>query len=356
MEKQIGFGIVGAGLIAPFHLKAVRDAKGGYAVGVFDIDKAKAQKTAQDFNIKTFETLEQMLADKNIDVVCVATPNHLHRDTVIKASQAGKHVLTEKPPAMSLGETDEMIEACQRANVKFGCFVQCRIRKAIQAMKKAIESGRFGKLLHADAYMKWYRGQDYYTSAGWRGQQKSGSGVTVAQGFHYIDLIQYLAGPAAKVEAKMTNIAHPGINLEDDVVAHLEYANGCKGVVQLSTALWPGTDIRIEINGTKGTAVMIGEKMQTWKFQEEKPEDAGIRNIGNAAQATGAGGAADFGHIDHTAVVQDMIDSIKNNKEVVIPVKSVRATLEIILAMYQSAKSGKTICSPFKDDKKIWID
>jgi predicted dehydrogenase len=202
--------------------------------------------------------------------------------------------------------------------------------------------------------MKWYRGQDYYTSAGWRGQQKSGSGVTVAQGFHYIDLIQYLAGPAAKVEAKMTNIAHPGINLEDDVVAHLEYVNGCKGVVQLSTALWPGTDIRIEINGTKGTAIMVGEKVHTWKFQDEKPEDAEIRNIGNASQATGAGGAADFGHIDHTVVVQDMIDSIKNNKEVVIPVKSVRATLEIILAMYQSAKYGKAISSPFNDDNNIW--
>lgn len=354
MAKQIGFAVVGAGLIAPFHLKAVRDAKGGHAVGIFDVDKARAEKTAKEYNIKTFDSLEQMLADKDIQVVCVATPNHLHHDIVIKAAQAGKHVLTEKPPAMSLAETDEMIAACKNANVKFGCFVQCRIRKAIQAIKHAIDSGRFGELLHADAYMKWFRGKDYYTSAGWRGQQKSGSGVTVAQGFHYIDLLQYLAGPASKVEAKMTNIAHPGIKLEDDVIANLEYVNGCKGVIQLSTALWPGTDIRIEINGTKGTAIMVGEKIQTWKFQDERPEDIEIRNIGNASQATGAGGAADFGHADHTVVVQDMIDRITDGKEVVIPVTAVRPTLEIVLAIYQSAKSGKSICSPFNDNDDIW--
>ncbi|MEN6387039.1 MAG: Gfo/Idh/MocA family oxidoreductase [Phycisphaerales bacterium] len=354
MKKQIGFGVVGAGLIAPFHLKAIRDANGGFTVGIFDLDKVKAEKISNEYNIKAFSSLEQMLADKNISVVCVATPNHLHHDIVIKAAQAGKHVLTEKPPAMSLAETDEMVAACKKSNVKFGCFVQCRTRKAIQAIKHALDSERFGELLHADAYMKWFRGKDYYTSAGWRGQQKSGSGVTVAQGFHYIDLLQYLAGPASKVEAKMTNIAHPGIKLEDDVIAYLEYANGGKGVIQLSTALWPGTDIRIEINGTKGTSIMVGEKIQTWKFQDERPEDTEIRSIGNAAQATGAGGAADFGHADHTVVVQDMIDRITDGKEVVIPVTAVRPTLEIVLAIYQSAKSGKPICSPFNDDDNIW--
>ncbi len=103
-----------------------------------------------------------------------------------------------------------MQEACDKAGVKYGCFVQSRTRKSIQAIKQAVDSGRFGKILHADAYMKWFRPQDYYQSAGWRGQKRCGSGVTVAQGFHYIDLLQYLAGPVVGVEAKMANIAHPG--------------------------------------------------------------------------------------------------------------------------------------------------
>ncbi len=354
MGTDIGFGIVGAGLIAPFHLRAIHDARGGRAIGVFDVSGERAAQIAEKFAIKTFSSLREMLEEKAVNVVCVATPNHLHGDIVLRAAQAGKHVLTEKPPAMSLKETDTMIDVCRKANVKFGCFVQCRVREAIQVMKSAVDSGRFGKLLHADAYMKWYRPQEYYTSDGWRGQKQSGSGVTVAQGFHYIDLLQYLVGPARTVDARMTNIGHPGINLEDDVMAHLQYACGAEGVVQLSTALWPGTDIRIELHGTNGTAVMAGEKIQTWQFRDEEPEDGQRRRIGDVSQATGAGGAADFGHRDHTVVVQDMIDSIHADRDVVIPVPSVRHTLEIVLAMYQSAKHKTPVTFPVVDDDTVW--
>ena len=364
MKETIGFGIVGGGLIAPFHLNAIKDSSGGYAVGIiarhetlrttFDINEGNARKMADRFDLKVYGSLEQMLEDAEVQVVCVATPNHLHRDVVIAAASAGKHVLTEKPPAMSLAETDEMIAACEKAGVKLGCFVQCRIRKAIQAMKHAVDGGRFGTLLRADAYMKWFRPQEYYTSDGWRGQRQSGSGVTVAQGFHYIDLLQYLVGSAVRVEAKMENLNHSGIALEDDTVAFVEYANGAKGIIQLSTALWPGTDIRIELNGTEGTAIMVGETIETWKVRDERPEDEEIRNLGDASQATGAGGAADFGHVDHTVVVQDMVDCIGTDNEVVIPVKEVRPSLEIILAMYQSAASGAPVEWPVFDDPSAW--
>ena len=354
MESHVGFGVVGAGLIAPFHLNAIRDSRGGKAIGVFDVARERASQVAEKFGIRAYSSLQEMLDDRSVHVICVATPNHLHRDIVLQAAGAGKHVLTEKPPAMSLTETDEMIAACDNAHVKFGCFVQCRVRKATQAMKAAVDSGRFGDLLHADAYVKWYRPPEYYTSDGWRGQKRSGSGVTVAQGFHYIDLLQYLAGRALTVEARMTNIGHPGISLEDDVLAHLGFACGASGVVQLSTALWPGTDLRIELNGTMGTAVMVGETIQTWKFKDERPEDTQMRTIGNAGQATGAGGAADLGYRDHMVVVQDMIDCIASGREVVIPVSSVRPTLEIVLAMYQSAKQNRPVTLPVYDDDGVW--
>jgi UDP-N-acetyl-2-amino-2-deoxyglucuronate dehydrogenase len=353
-NMTIGFGVIGAGLVAPFHLNAIKDSRGGSTIGVFDIFRENAAKVAEKFGTRVYSSLREMLEDKNVHVVCVATPNHLHRDAVIQSAEAGKHVLTEKPPAMSLRETDEMIDVCRKANVHFGCFVQCRVRMAVQAMKSAVDSGRFGRLLRADAYMKWFRPQEYYTSAGWRGQKKCGSGVTVAQGFHYIDLLQYLVGQASSVDARMTNIGHPGINLEDDVVAHIDFRCGAKGVVQLSTALWPGTDIRIEINGTDGTAVLIGEKIQTWKFRDERPEDEQIRTIGNSSQATGAGGAADFGHRDHLVVVQDMIDCITSGRDIVIPVTSVRPTLEMVLAMYNSAKHNGPVTLPIADDEGVW--
>lgn len=350
MAKSIGFGILGAGLIAPFHARAVHDARGGRLVAVCDTARERADKLAAEFRIQAYYNLESMLRDPAIDVINVALPNHLHRDAVLKCATAGKHVLTEKPPAMSLRDTDDMIAACQRAGVKFGCMVQCRVRKAIQAMKGAVDSDRFGRLLHADAIMKWYRSTDYYRSDAWRMSRQSGAGVTVQHAFHYIDLLQYLAGPARQVHARMTNIAHPSIALEDSLLAFIDFGCGAQGVVEATTALWPGTDVRIELNGENGTAIMAGEKMVMWKFRDERPEDAEIRTFGSAAQATGAGGAADLGHADHAVVIQNMIDAINEDREVITPVITVRHTLEIVLAMYQSAARGQPVALPVTDE------
>jgi len=352
--KELGFGILGAGLVAPFHAKSIQGATGGKLVAICDIDAARLKKLTDQFGCKGYASYDEMLADPEIDVINVTTPNHLHHAAVIAAAKAGKHVITEKPPAMSLRETDEMIEACKKAGVKFGCTVQCRVRKAIQAMKHAVDSGRFGKILHADAYMKWFRPAEYYKMDAWRSSRKCGAGVTVQHAFHYIDLLQYLMGPGKRVEAKMMNLAHPDVHLEDTTIAFVHFQNGAQGVVQASTALWPGTDIRIEINGTEGTAIMQGERMSTWKFRDEKPEDEEVRTYGSASQATAAGGAADFGHADHQVVIQDLIDAVRENREVVIPVASVRPTLEIALAMYHSAAKNAPVDLPIQDDESVW--
>ena len=352
--KPIGFGILGAGLIAPFHAKAVGDAKGGRLVAFCDTVRDRLDRLAGSFGTKAYHTLDDMLRDPEIDVVNVALPNHLHYKAVLQCAAAGKHVLTEKPPAMSLRETDEMIAACRTAGVKFGCFVQGRVRKSVQAMRSAVQAGRFGRLLHADAFMKWYRSNEYYQSDAWRMSRKSGAGVTVQQAFHYIDMLQYLIGPASRVQARMTNLAHPAVPLEDSTLAFVDFACGAQGVVEASTALWPGTDVRIELNGENGTAVMAGEKMLTWKFRDEQPEDEDIRRYGSAAQATGARGAADLGHAEHAVVVQDMVDAIRMHREVLIPVTSVRPTLEIVLAMYQSAARHQPVDLPIADDESIW--
>jgi predicted dehydrogenase len=354
MKKTFGFGILGAGLVSPFHANAVIHSQGGKLAGICDMSKERADKLAAQFSVKAFYSLEDMLSDPAIDIVNICLPNHLHHDAVLKCAAAGKHVLTEKPPAMTLRETDEMIEACRKAGVKFGCTVQCRVRKSIQAIKSAVDSGRFGKLLHADAYMKWFRSTEYYHSDPWRSSRASGAGVTVQHAFHYIDLLQYLMGPGQQVEARMTNLAHPSVDLEDTMSAFVRFANGAQGVVQASTALWPGTDVRIEINGTEGTAIVTGEKMAVWQFRDDKPEDEEIRKLGSAAQKTGAGGAADFGYADHQVVIQDMIDAINEGREVVIPVSSVRPTLEIVLAMYESAEKRTPVTLPLKNARSIW--
>jgi len=354
MARAVGFGILGAGLVAPFHASSVRDAEGARLVAFCDIDTERADKLASHYGAKAYHALEEMLEDPDIDVVNVALPNHLHHDAVVAAARAGKHVITEKPPAMSLRETRSMIEACKKARVKFGCTVQCRVRKAIRAIKSAIDSGRFGKLLHADAYMKWFRTTEYYHSDAWRSSRRSGAGVTVQHAFHYIDLLQYLAGPAVRVQARMTNLAHPSVPLEDTLLAFIDFANGAQGVIEASTALWPGTDVRIEINGTNGTAIVVGERMATWQFRDERPEDDELRAYGDASQATAAGGPADFSHADHQVVIQDMVHAVREDREVIIPVESVLPTLEIVLAMYQSAARNCPVDLPVEDDESVW--
>lgn len=289
-DTHIGFGLLGAGLIAPFHAKSLQASRNGRLVAIADLMPERVQKIAGEFGCAACSSLDELLANPEIQVINVLTPNHLHYDAVVKAARAGKHVLIEKPPAMSLREVDEMEAVARQCGTKIGIVLQCRVRKAIQAMRAAVAEGRFGRLLHADTYMKWFRTTEYYLSDPWRSSRRSGAGVTVQHAFHYIDLLQYLMGPAKAVHARMSNLSHPEVELEDTLLAFVDYQNGAQGVVQASTGLWPGTDIRIEINGENGTAIMAGEKIVTWQFKDERPEDEGIRQLGSAAQQTAASG------------------------------------------------------------------
>jgi predicted dehydrogenase len=350
----MGFGLLGTGLIAPFHAKAIQASSGARLVAAADPDAPRVAKFIGEFHCKGFNTLDEMLADPEIQVVNILTPNHLHTEAVLKAARAGKHILVEKPPAMSLAEMDTMQEACSAAGVKIGVVLQCRTRRSVQAIRRAISEGRFGKIYHADTYMKWFRPADYYRMDAWRSSRRSGAGVTIQQAFHYIDLLQYLVGPVNRVHAHMTNLAHRSVDLEDTTLAFVTYQNGAQGVVEASTALWPGTDVRIEVNGEKGTAVLVGERMHTWQFRDEQPEDEEIRRLGSAAAATGARGAADLGFLDHLTVIEDMVRAIAARSEPMITLASVRATLEWALAMYQSAKQHSPVDLPIVDEQAVW--
>lgn len=353
-DSQIGFGLLGAGLIAPFHAKALDASPRTKLVAATDVNAKRLLKVTTDFGCKGYDSLEEMLGDPEVQVVNVLTPNHLHYDAVLKAVQAGKHVLIEKPPAMSLREVDGMAAAGREAGVKIGVVLQCRTRKAIQAFRNAISEERFGKIYHADTYMKWFRSTDYYRMDDWRMSRRSGAGVTIQQAFHYIDLLQYLVGPVKRVDARMSNLAHPDIELEDTLLSFVDYQNGAQGVVQASTALWPGTDIRIEINGEKGTAIMVGERLDTWKFKDERPEDQEIRKYGSSAVATGATGAADLGFHDHQAVIEDMVEAIEKDRDPMITLENSRPTLEWALATYESAKLEAPVGLPILDEDAVW--
>ena len=351
-----GFGILGAGMISGLHADALDKSVTAELVAVCDVQRDRAAKLAQDFAPRgaVYTKLDDMLADPRVEVLDVVTPNHLHTEPVLAAAKAGKHVLCEKPPAMSLRDTDRMIEACDSAGVKFGIFVQCRVREPIRQMKRAIDQGRFGRLLRADAVMKWYRSTDYYLSDAWRGDRRRGAGVTIQHAFHYIDLLQHLIGPPQTVQARMGNLAHPQVEVEDTLDALVRFESGTIGTVAASTALWPGSDVRVEIYGEKGAAVMEGTAFKLWQFQDELPEDDVIRRAGDVGAATAASDPTALPSLDHQLVIDDFVEAIALGGEVSIPCRSVRPSLEMALAMYQSAATGQPVTLPLVDEDRIW--
>jgi len=353
-ETRLGFGLLGAGLVAPFHAKALNASRHAELIGIADVNAERLGKLTAEYGCAGYASLEALLENPAVRVVNILTPNHLHFEAVLKCARAGKHILVEKPPAMSLREVDAMDAACRAAGVRIGVVLQCRLRKPIVAIRKAINEGRFGRILHADTYMKWYRSEEYYQMDAWRSSRRSGAGVTVQHAFHYIDLLQHLMGPVESVYARMTNLAHPKVELEDTLLAMVNYKNGAQGIVQASTGLWPGTDIRVEINGEHGTAIMVGERMDTWQFKDERSEDEEIRRYGSAAVATAATGPTDFGFHDHQVVIEDMVDAVNNGRDPIIPLMNVRHTLEWALAMYASAKLMAPVILPVMNEEAIW--
>ncbi len=352
----VGFGILGAGMISSIHADALKNSSKARLVAVCDVDAERAAKLAREFapEAKVYTQLDALLTDPKVDVLDVVTPNSLHTDAVLAAASAGKHVLCEKPPAMSLCDTDRMISACRQANRKFGIFVQCRLREPIQQIKRALDQGRFGRLLRADAVMKWYRSTEYYLSDAWRSQRRSGAGVTIQHAFHYIDLLQYLAGPAESVQARMTNLGHPQIEIEDTLDALVQFQDGVVGSVAASTALWPGADVRIELFGERGAAIMQGAALALWQFQDELPEDEQIRRCGDASLSTAASSPTALPSVDHQRVIDDCVDAIEQGGELAIPCESVRPTLEIALAMYRSARLAEPVQLPLVDESRVW--
>jgi predicted dehydrogenase len=354
MQKR-GFAILGAGMISSLHADAIRKTPNAELLAICDVNEANARKLAATYapGARIYNDFDELLKDPRIEVIHIVTPNHLHTKFVLKAAAAGKHVLCEKPPAMSLAETDQMIAACRQAGVKFGIFVQCRIREPMRQIKAALEKGRFGKVLRVDAIMKWYRATDYYKMDAWRSDRSCGAGVTIQHAFHYIDLLQFLMGPAVKVSAEMRNLAHPEIKIEDTLDAKITFANGVQGYVQASTALWPGTDVRIEVYGTEGSAIMEGTAFKLWKFKNEQPEDAQIRNAGDAAQATASSDPTALPSADHQYVVEDCLKAIETGSELCIPCTAVRPSLEIALGMYLSDKIKSEVSLPLTETN-IW--
>jgi len=232
-DGKLGWGIVGCGVIAPWHAESVKQCPDAELVAVCDVDEPKGKAFAGKYGVAFCKDYKELVARDDVDVISVCTPSGLHGEVTIAAAEAGVHVLCEKPLEVTREKMDAMIRACREHGVKLGCIFQRRTHRASQMAKKAVEEGKLGKLVLADAYLKYYRSQKYYDSAGWRGTWAlDGGGALMNQGVHGVDLLLWLVGePVVSVYAKADHLVR-NIEVEDTAVALLTFQSGAYGVIE----------------------------------------------------------------------------------------------------------------------------
>lgn len=347
-EKSYCFGIIGTGMVAAVHAAAIQATPGAELVAVMGRDASRTGKFSERFGVPAYTSLEKFLAHPGLDVVNICTPSGQHASIGIQAAQAGKHLMIEKPVEITLEAADRLMAVCQAKGVKLAVISQRRFEPDVQRLRGTLEEGRFGRL--GDAINKWYRSPQYYESGDWRGSYKGdGGGALMMQAIHYVDLLQWMMGQVCSVQA-VTRTAMHAIEAEDITLALLTFENGAVGVLQASTAVYPGLLERLEISGLNGTVVLEGGKIKLWAFQDEAATAA------TAGSATGPGGSgagdpAAITNIGHAAQVADMVAALREGREPAVNGQEARKPLEIILAIYQSAREGRIIELPLKSSQ-----
>lgn len=339
--SKLGFAIVGCGNIAPFHAEAIRDSEGAELVAVCDSVPENMEKLVKDFPAKTYSDYAELLKDSAVDVVNICLPSGMHAKFSIDAANAGKHVMVEKPLDITLKKCDDIINACKDNNVKLATFFFSRFKPAPMAVKKAIAAGRFGKLTVGDVSVKWFRSDEYYASGDWRGTWEfDGGGALMNQSIHYIDVLQDIMGPVESISANCSTLVRK-IEVEDTAVAILKFKNGALGTITGTTSIYPGLDPRFGIHGEYGSAVIVGETLETWDFVNKLPEDEEIMASASETKSSGAGDpTANLQSSGHQLQVADMVKAINEDRKPIIDGESGKKAVEIIHAIYESSRNG----------------
>lgn len=339
------FGIIGTGMIGGFHAKAIAAMDGGELGGVADKVFERSQSFAEQYDTKAYESVEAMLADPAIDVVTIGTPSGAHFDPAMAAIDAGKHVIIEKPLEITTERIDQMVEAAKAKDVTIAAVLNRRFHPGMDAFKEAADGGRFGKLTSASAYVKWYRDQAYYDSAGWRGTWAlDGGGALMNQSIHTIDALLYLAGPVKSVQANTACLAHTDIEVEDIAVAILEFENGARGVIEGSTCTWSkdGHPSRVQLAGTEGSVFLADEAFEVWDFMEETAADEQIRAqfMKGAEAGLGANDPSAINFYQHQRNFEEVVNAINEGRAPSTNSAEARKSVELIQAIYKSAQNG----------------
>jgi predicted dehydrogenase len=345
--RVVRTGLIGCGNIGPTHAAALAALPESEFVAICDMDEGRARKLAADYDVlRVFTDMHELFRSGAVDAICVCTPHPSHAAIVSAAAEAGVHVLCEKPISASLADADAMIEAADRAGITFGVIFQRRFWPAAQRIRRAIDEGRLGKLTLGECTVLIWRSPEYFGSAAWRGKWATeGGGVLMNQAVHAIDQFQWFLGPAVEVYGRYATQRHGDvIDVEDTAVATVVFANGALGANTAASTVDPGFGFRVAVHGDNGATASVWENPEgvegindVWTVPGPDDEHAAV-----AAQEPGHPGFPGF----HQQQIQDFLQAILDGRPPAVTGAEGRKALELILAIYESSRTGKPVTLP----------
>lgn len=343
---MIKFAIMGCGRIAKRHAELLgqKQIKNAQLVAVCDLIEERARKIGKQFNVPFFTDVFKMLNSLDIDVITILTESGYHAKHVIEIAKFKKHIVVEKPMALTLNDADAMISACDEAGIKLFVVKQNRFNVPVIKTREALNAGRFGKLVLGTVRVRWCRPQEYYDQDAWRGTWALDGGVLTNQASHHVDLLEWMMGEVESVQA-MSATSLANIEAEDTAVVNLRFKNGALGIIEATTAARPkDLEGSLSILGSKGTVEIGGfavNEMKVWNFVEEQKGDIEVmeRYSVNPPNVYGFGHQAYYDHV---------VDSIINNKKHLVDGLEGRKSLELINAIYESIETKREVFLRFK--------
>ena len=354
MVGKLRFGILGCGVIGPQHALVLQDLpESAELVAVADTVPGRAEQLAARYGCAHHSSLADLLARQDIDAVCVCTPSGMHAQHAIDTIRAGKHAVIEKPVDVQLGIIDALIAAQRATDRKVAVISQHRFDRATQIVHEAAHSGKFGRLTLGTAQVSWWRAQSYYDSGEWRGTWAlDGGGALMNQSVHTLDLLQWIMGEVAEVCAYSGLLAHERMEVEDTAVATLRFASGALGLLEATTAAYPGLTARLKIHGERGSAVIDNDELFYFHAATAEQEGAAYGASGGGNQAAevlgaesssgGPSAASDPSSLGmtHRDQIADFISAVREGGEPLVNVEEARKVVAVILAVYESARNG----------------
>ena len=347
--EKLGYGIVGCGIWGKVHAECLEETEEAKLVAVSNRSPQRGLELAQKYHVDYYSDYREMLKRPDIDLIDICVPSGQHAEVAIDAARAGKHVLVEKPIDITLERADRMIQACQEAGVKLSVIFQNRFTKGMIRLKRAAEAGDFGQLILGDAINKSFRSQEYYDSGAWRGTWAiDGGGALMNQSVHHVDLLLWIMGDVAEVQASTATLAHTNVEVEDAALAILKFKNGALGTLVATTDCYPGFSSRLEVHGTRGSAIVAGGNVQAWEVvREDEQIDPfaylrGPRQFSPPPQDE----VPSYRHYALRDQIRGVCQAVSEDKPVAVSGEEGRKALELVLAIYQAARTGQTVRLP----------